>query len=151
VTKENKNLEIEMTEEEILEMTEDEIINKLLEPTEVPERTYMIDRIGIPITLKGLSEREIQRIRRECTIERKHRGQRIKELNEEEFNAALIEAATVSPNWSDKRLLSNLKLSSGREVIKRKLLAGEMMALADKVMELSGFDDELEEIENIKN
>jgi len=151
VTKENKNLEIEMTEEEILEMTEDEIINKLLEPTEVPERTYMIDRIGIPITLKGLSEREIQRIRRECTIERKHRGQRIKELNEEEFNAALIEAATVSPNWSDKRLLSNLKLSSGREVIKRKLLAGEMMALADKVMELSGFDDELEEIDNIKN
>jgi len=151
VTKENKNLEIEMTEEEILEMTEDEIINKLLEPTEVPERTYMIDRIGIPITLKGLSEREIQRIRRECTIERKHRGQRIKELNEEEFNAALIEAATVSPNWSDKRLLSNLKLSSGKEVIKRKLLAGEMMALADKVMELSGFDDELEEIDNIKN
>ena len=151
MTKENKNLEIEMTEEEILEMTEDEIINKLLEPTEVPERTYMIDRIGIPITLKGLSEREIQRIRRECTIERKHRGQRIKELNEEEFNAALIEAATVSPNWSDKRLLPNLKLSSGREVVKRKLLAGEMMALADKVMELSGFDDELEEIENIKN
>ena len=151
MTKENKNLEIEMTEEEILEMTEDEIINKLLEPTEVPERTYMIDRIGIPITLKGLSEREIQRIRRECTIERKHRGQRIKELNEEEFNAALIEAATVSPNWSDKRLLSNLKLSSGKEVIKRKLLAGEMMALADKVMELSGFDDELEEIDNIKN
>lgn len=151
MTKENKNLEIEMTEEEILEMTEDEIINKLLEPTEVPERTYMIDRLGIPVTLKGLSEREIQRIRRECTVERKHRGQRIKELNEEEFNAALIEAATVSPNWSDKRLLSNLKLSSGREVVKRKLLAGEMMALADKVMELSGFDDELEEIENIKN
>lgn len=151
MTMDNKDLEKEMTEQEVLEMTEDEIINKLLEPTEVPERTYMIDRIGIPITLKGLSEREIQRIRRECTTERKHRGQRIKELNEEEFNAALIEAATVSPNWSDKRLLSNLKLSSGREVVKRKLLAGEMMALADKVMELSGFDDELEEIENIKN
>jgi len=147
----NKDLEKEMTEQEVLEMTEDEIINKLLEPTEVPERTYMIDRLGIPVTLKGLSEREIQRIRRECTVERKHRGQRTKELNEEEFNAALIEAATVSPNWGDKRLLSSLKLSSGREVIKRRLLAGEMMALADKVMELSGFDDELEEIDNIKN
>jgi len=147
----NKDLEKEMTEQEVLEITEDEIINKLLEPTEVPERTYMIDRLGIPVTLKGLSEREIQRIRRECTVERKHRGQRTKELNEEEFNAALIEAATVSPNWGDKRLLSSLKLSSGREVIKRRLLAGEMMALADKVMELSGFDDELEEIDNIKN
>jgi len=151
MTMDNKDLEKEMTEQEVLEMTEDEIINKLLEPTEVPERTYMIDRLGIPVTLKGLSEREIQRIRRECTVERKHRGQRTKELNEEEFNAALIEAATVSPNWGDKRLLSSLKLSSGREVIKRRLLAGEMMALADKVMELSGFDDELEEIDNIKN
>ena len=151
MTMDNKDLEKEMTEQEVLEITEDEIINKLLEPTEVPERTYMIDRLGIPVTLKGLSEREIQRIRRECTVERKHRGQRTKELNEEEFNAALIEAATVSPNWGDKRLLSSLKLSSGREVIKRRLLAGEMMALADKVMELSGFDDELEEIENIKN
>ena len=79
------------------------------------------------------------------------RGQRTKELNDEEFNAAIIEAATVSPNWGDKKLLSTFRLSSGREVIKRKLLAGEMMALADKVMELSGFDDELEEIENIKN
>ena len=151
MTMDNKDLEKEMTEQEVLEITEDEIINKLLEPTEVPERTYMIDRLGIPVTLKGLSEREIQRIRRECTVERKHRGQRTKELNEEEFNAALIEAATVSPNWGDKRLLSSLKLSSGREVIKRRLLAGEMMALADKVMELSGFDDELEEIDNIKN
>lgn len=151
MTMDNKDLEKEMTEQEVLEMSEDEIINKLLEPTEVPERTYMIDRLGIPVTLKGLSEREIQRIRRECTVERKHRGQRTKELNEEEFNAALIEAATVSPNWGDKRLLSSLKLSSGREVIKRRLLAGEMMALADKVMELSGFDDELEEIDNIKN
>lgn len=151
MTTENKDLDMEMTEEELIDMTEDEIINKLLESTEVPERTYAVERLGIPVTLKGLSEKEIQRIRRECTVERKHRGQRTKELNDEEFNAAIIEAATVSPNWGDKKLLSTFRLSSGREVIKRKLLAGEMMALADKVMELSGFDDELEEIENIKN
>jgi len=144
----NKDLNIEMTEEEMLEMTEEDIINKLIEPTEVPERTYALDRLGIQITLKGLSEKEIQRIRKECTTETKHRGNRVKELNEEEFNAALIEKATVKPNWSDKRLLSALNLSSGREVIKRRLLAGEMVALGDKVMELSGFDDELEEIKN---
>lgn len=143
---ENKGQDTKTQEE--VEMTEEDIINKLMEPTEVPERTYKIERIGIPVTLKGLSEREIQRIRKECTTERKHRGQRVKELNEEEFNAALIEKATVKPNWSDKRLLDKLSLSSGREVIKRRLLAGEMVALGDKVMELSGFDDDLEEIKN---
>lgn len=147
----NKDLNMEMTEEELIEMTEDDIINKLLEPAEVPERTYAVDRLGIHVTLKGLSEKEIQRIRKECTIERKYRGERIKELNDEEFNAGIIEAATVTPNFGDKRLLAAHKLSSGKEVIRRTFLAGEMMALADKVMELSGFDDELEEIENIKN
>lgn len=141
-------MEEELTEEEMIEMSEDDIINKLLEPTDAPERTYAIERLGIQVTLKGLSEREIQRIRKECTVERKHRGNRTKELNEEEFNAALIESATIKPNWGDKRLLSSLNLSSGREVIKRRLLAGEMVALGDKVMELSGFDNELEEIKN---
>lgn len=143
-----KDLDMEMTEEELLEMTEEDIINKLMEPTDVPERTYALERLGIQVTLKGLSEKEIQRIRKECTTETRHRGNRTKELNEEEFNAALIEKATMKPNWSDKRLLAAMNLSSGREVIKRRLLAGEMVALGDKVMELSGFDDELEEIKN---
>lgn len=143
--------DLDMTEEEVLEMTENDIINKLMEPTEVPERTYALDRLGIHVTLKGLSEKEIQRIRRECTVTIKTRGGRSKELNEEEFNAALIEKATTMPDWSNKELLSSLGLSSGREVIKRRLLAGEMVALGDKVMELSGFDDELEEVDKIKN
>lgn len=147
----DKEKDLDLTEEELIEMTEEDIINKLLEPTDVPERTYALERLGIQVTLKGLSEKEIQKLRRECTTETKHRGQRLKELNEEEFNAALIEKATVKPNWSDKRLLSTLNLSSGREVIKRRLLAGEMVALGDKVMELSGFDDELEEVEGLKN
>lgn len=141
--------DLELTKDELVEMTEDEIISKLMVPTDVPERTYAIERLGIQVTLKGLSEREIQRIRKECTVERKNRGTRIKELQEEEFNAALIEAATVKPNWGDKRLLSSLNLSSGREVIKRKLLGGEMTALGDRVMELSGYDDELEEVKNL--
>lgn len=143
---ENKN---ELTEEEIIEQTEDEIINKLLEPTDAPEKTYELERLGIHITLRGLNEKEIQRIRKECTIQvRGTRRQMTKELDDEEFNAALIEKATIKPDWGNKKLLDKMKLSSGREVIKRKLIAGEMTALSDKVMELSGYDDELEEIKN---
>lgn len=146
-----ENEERVLTDDELAEMTEEDIINKLLEPTDVPERTYAIDRLGIQVTLKGLSEREIQRLRKECTKEIRLRGgKRIKELDDTEFNAALIEKATIKPNWSDKRLLSANNLSSGREFIRRKLLAGELLALGDKVMELSGFDEELEEVE-IKN
>lgn len=137
-----------ITDEEVLNMTEDDIISKLMEPTEVPEATYFIERVGIPITLKGMSEKEIFRLKKECTYTRKERGQKIKELDEEEFNAALIEAATVKPNWNDKRLLDSQKASDGRQFIRKKFLAGETSAMADKVLELSKFDEDLEEIKN---
>lgn len=146
-----ENEDVELTEDELLDMTEEDIIDKLLMVEEAPEKTYALERLGIPVTLKGLKEKEIQRLRKECTRTWTKRGQRHQELDAEEFNAALIEKATVSPNWGDRKLLSKFNLSSGREFIKRKLLAGEILALGDKVMELSGFDDELEEIEDIKN
>lgn len=136
---------------EKVEMTEDEIIEKLMEEAPIPEATYLIDRLKIQVTLKGLSEKEINRVKKECTYERKVRGNKIKELDDEEFNTALIEKATVKPNWNNEKLLSALKASDGRQVIKRKFLAGEIASLGDKVLELSKFDDELEEIENIKN
>ncbi|RXM79576.1 hypothetical protein DP144_01860 [Clostridium tetani] len=138
-------------DEEILNMTEEDIINKLMEPTEVPEATYFIDRIGIPVTLKGLSEKEINRIRKECTYAIGKGRKKVEKLDDEEFNAALIEAATVSPNWNNPKLLDALKASDGKQVIKKKFLAGEVSAIGDKVLELSGYNDELEEIEDIKN
>lgn len=142
----------QIEEKEVAQMTEEDIIAKLMEPTEVPEATYLIERLGIPVTLKGLSEKEINKIKKECTYTRKERGgRRVKELDDEEFNAALIEAATVTPNWNDTRLLDALKASDGRQVIKKKFLAGETSSLGDKILELSGFDEELEEIEDIKN
>lgn len=51
----------QIEEKEIAQMTEEDIISKLMEPTSVPESTYRIRRLGIPITLKGLSEKEINR------------------------------------------------------------------------------------------
>ena len=87
---------------EKVEMTEDEIISKLMEEAPIPEAIYIIDRLGIQVTLKGLSEKEINRVKKECTYERKVRGNKVKELDEEEFNTALIEKATVKPNWNKR-------------------------------------------------
>lgn len=142
----------EIKDQEILNMTEEDIINKLMEPTEVPEATYLLERLGIPVTLKGLSEKEINRIKKECTYTRKQRGgRRVEKLDDEEFNSALIEASTVTPDWNNPKLLDALKASDGRQVIKKKFLAGEVSAIGDKVLELSGYNEELEEIEDIKN
>ena len=88
-------------------------------------------------------------LRERCTVTVSgKRGQTRRDLDEEQFNSALIAAATVKPNWGDAKLTAKYRASSPEEVIKRLLLAGEIAQLGDLVLELSEFNTELEEVKN---
>ncbi|PBH53806.1 hypothetical protein BGU90_06395 [Clostridioides difficile] len=131
-------------------MKEDEIIARLLEDTPIPKRTVFLERLGIPITLKALTEKEISKIRKDCTKISKVQGRREEKLNDDEFNLALIEKGTLVPNFSNKKLLDAMKVSDAKEYIKRKFLAGELSKISDQILELSGFYDEISD-DDIKN
>lgn len=140
---------MEDKETSLLELTDEEILQKLLDVDAVPERTVSLKRIGIPVTIKGLTGKQIFSIRERCTITvSEKRGRKHRELDEEAFNSALIAAATVKPNWGDTKLLTKYRASGAEEVIKRLLLAGEMAQLGDLVLEVSEFNTELEEVKN---
>lgn len=141
-----------MVDEQILNMKENDILSKLMGTFEIPEATFIIDRLGIPVHLKGLTEKEISKIRKECTYARKGKAGKIEEkLDGNEFDAGLIIAATTNFDWNNKELLESSKASDGKQFIRKKLLAGEISLLTDKILELSGFNNELEEVEDIKN
>lgn len=130
-------------------MSDDEIMNNLLSVEEVPQRTVALPRLQIPVTIKGLTGKQVFRIREECThVSKDKKGNVSRDLDEEAFNSGLIAAATVKPNWGDDRLKAKYKASGADEVIKRMLLAGEIASLGDLVMEISEFNKELEEIKN---
>lgn len=140
-----------MKEEEtsLLDLTDEEILQKLLDVDAVPERTVSLKRLGIPVTVKGLTGKQIFSIRERCTVTvSEKRGRKHRELDEEAFNSALIAAATVKPNWGDPKLMAKYRASGAEEVIKRLLLAGEMAQLGDLVLEVSEFNTELEEVKN---
>lgn len=139
------------TDEQILAMKEEDIIEKLMGSYEVPETTVFIERMGIPVTLKGLSEKEISKIRKECTYTRKFKGKTEDKFDGNEFDAGLIIASTTNFDWNNQKLLDSAKASDGKQFIRKKLLAGEISSLTDKILELSGFNSELEEVEDIKN
>ena len=140
---------MEDKETSLLKLTDEEILQKLLDVDAVPERTVSLKRIGIPVTIKGLTGKQIFSIRERCTITvSEKRGRKHRELDEEAFNSALIAAATVKPNWGDTKLLTKYRASGAEEVIKRLLLAGEMAQLGDLVLEVSEFNTELEEVKN---
>ena len=129
-------------------MTEEQILQRLLDADTVPERTVKLERLGIPIKLRGLTAKQVYAIRDRCTERQNKRGQVSERLDTEQFNSALIAAATVSPNWGDPKLLTKYNASGAEEVIKRVLLAGELDALGDAVLDLSGFNTELEDVKN---
>lgn len=140
---------MEDKETSLLDLTDEEILQKLLDVDAVPERTVSLKRIGIPVTIKGLTGKQIFSIRERCTITvSEKRGRKHRELDEEAFNSALIAAATVKPNWGDTKLLTKYRASGAEEVVKRLLLAGEMAQLGDLVLEVSEFNTELEEVKN---
>lgn len=129
-------------------MTEEQILQRLLEADSVPEKTAIISRLGIPVTLRGLTGKQVYAIRERSTERKERRGKITERLDEELFNTALIAAATVKPNWGDSKLLAKYKASSPEEVIKRILLAGELDALGEAVLDLSGFNTDLEDVKN---
>ncbi len=137
-------------EKEKIIMNDDDAILKLLSLEDVlPRKTVRIERLGINVVLQALRAKDIFRIRQKNLIYVKNsRGQMVEQLDEENFNVALIVAATVSPNWGDERLLKKFEASSAEEVVKNILLAGELDQLGNIVLELSGFGEELEEVKN---
>ena len=68
--KEVEDLEVidDESVDEPMKMTEEEVIAKLLaEDDSAPEKTVFIKSKGIPITVKGLTEKEIANVRKEST------------------------------------------------------------------------------------
>lgn len=128
---------------QIQQMSEEEILGKLMGEYTAPRKTYFIDRLQIPIEMKGLTEKEISKLRVQCTYDNK--------LDSNEFDAALIYASTTNFNWNNEKLLNAHQASSGKELIRKILLAGEITSLTRIVLELSGFTSSVNEVEVIKN
>ena len=132
---------------------EEDILAKLMgEEFEAPKGKATLERLGIQLELKGLTGDELSNIRKECTRKRKVNGKWEEKLNNAEYDAGVIIAATTNFNWNNQKLLSKFEMSDGKQFIIKKLLAGEKNALVEAILQLSGFDEDLEVTEDdIKN
>lgn len=137
----------------ILASKEEDILAKLMgEEFETPKGKATLERLGIQLELKGLTGDELGRIRKECTRKRKVNGKWEEKLNNAEYDAGVIIAATTNFNWNNQKLLSKFEMSDGKQFIIKKLLAGEKNALVEAILQLSGFGEDLEITEDdIKN
>lgn len=134
-------------QEELLSKEED-IIAKLLEmdADKTPETEVKLERLGIQIHLKALTDKQLERLREEYTVRIKTRNGEEREL-QRDYNIGLIRKASLKPNWGDAKLTDKFKTDADG-VIKKLLLPGEIVNLALLITDLSGFDANFEEIKN---
>ena len=132
------------------EMEEADIITKLLaaDPEHVPTMVVPLKRLGIPVTVKALTGKQVARTRERNTQSIKTKKGPVDKLDYENFNIGLIVQASVKPNWNDAKLLEKFRASSGTEVVKRLLLAGEISLLGEAVLDVSGLNIDLDDLKN---
>lgn len=140
----------ELERETLDEMTDEELLKRLLgADTKPPEAKFRIKRLGIVVTLKALRDDEIEAIQEQCThTMRDRRGRVTREFDSQKFARRLIVAASVKPNWGAPELMRKFEASTPDQVVRRLLLAGEIDMLSDAILDLSGYEEGIEELKN---
>jgi len=138
-------------------LNEKQILDSLFETVEnLPSESVTIKRLDMRVTLQGLTSSKVDNIRERCTTRRSTKGRTEEKVDNELFNATLISEATIGievkglplSGWGDQRLTDRLKASGGEQVARKMLLAGELDAVGDKVLEISGFGVDIEDVKN---
>jgi hypothetical protein len=142
---------VEMTEEEqndILHMSEDEIIERLLNTSEekkAPNQTVIFPRLGIPVVFQAVDEKVSKKLEKRCTTVNRNK----ETFDDEEYAYLMFVAGTKSPNWADSRLIDEFKASGPEQVVRRKFLPGEAKQGLNIILDLSGYgDDALLKVKN---
>lgn len=79
-------------------------------------------------------------------------GKKGADFDAPKFNLLIVAGQTIEPNFNNAELLKKAGCTTATELIKKKLLPGEIAELADKITELSGFDADInEDVEEAKN
>ena len=127
--------------------TTNDVLRALLDTELKPQKAVHMKRFGVDFEIQAIDGKTVQRVRDQASYPVKGGG---KKLDGDLFGALLIAKACVSPDWNDKQILSSFGPTAA-DAIQNRLLAGEISKLTEEILNLSGFGDDDEAIENVKN
>jgi hypothetical protein len=131
---------------------QDDALNALLGADMEIESEVFIKRLNVHFRIKAIDGQTINRLRDQATHYVGKGAKRKAQLNEEEFNGLLITAGCISPDFSNAKLIEKYGAKDAGDCVQKALLAGEIIALQEGILRLSGFEDNAdEEIDEIKN
>lgn len=113
------------------------------------EKPVFIKRLNANFTVRGIDNDAFSEAQAEATTYKAGKGgKQEKVVDESKLNRALIVAGCVSPNFADKQLLEKYGAKTAGEVVAKSLYVGEMASIVSAIMEISGFNTDVEEVKN---
>ncbi|MEW9697942.1 hypothetical protein [Paenibacillus sp. SI8] len=124
----------------------DDILRALLDTELKPEKDVHMRRFGVSFRIQALDGKLIAQVRDQASYPVKGGGTTVDNVL---FKVLVIQKGCVSPDWTDTALAKFG--ATAADVIQARLLPGEIDKLADEITALSGYGDDAEQIEEIKN
>jgi len=110
-----------------------------------------IKRLNTNFTIKALSGDDIDAIREQATKVVPVGKKKELQVDEKEVARLLVAKAVVKPDFNDADLKKHYGAVDASDCVQKALLAGEIAKLQGAIFELSGFGDEDEAVEEVKN
>ncbi|HZG16968.1 MAG TPA: XkdN-like protein [Candidatus Bathyarchaeia archaeon] len=123
-------------------------VDNLTSEVEVSERFK--DKAGnvLKFKIKAMDDTTFNDIRKRCTTTK---GRKV-EFDVGAFNRAIIIQHTLEPDFKNAESIAKLNCQTPEQYLQKVMLAGEIVELAGKIQEISGFEVEMDAlVEEAKN
>lgn len=116
-------------------------------PVGPQEGIWRCTRLGVDFKLRSLSNDLYAQAQEQATrfVRNRRTGRMEKDIDGASLSFLVVVSGTSSPDFTDQRLLQKYKAMGPQDAVKKALLPGEIDAIAEKILSLSGFDEDVEE------
>jgi hypothetical protein len=115
------------------------------------ETTVPLKRLGIELSFKAIDGKTLAKLQERATHYVGKGAKREAQLDEQKFGASLIATSCTTLNFGDAKLLEKYEASDAGDCVQKALLAGEVAKITQAIMEISGFNDMDEMVDDAKN
>lgn len=123
-----------------------DVLSALLGADDSVEKDVFMTRFDVNFRIQAVNMTQIKKLKMQAT----HVIGKTEVLDEETFAALLIAESVVNVDWRNPKLLAKYNTSEAVEVVKGRLLSGEIASLSAEIMDVSGFNLDVR-IAQIKN
>ncbi len=124
-------------------------VNTITEDVIVSKRIKDSEGNFIKFKIKPMLNEQYLEYQNQCIVPKK--GGKI-DFNTKKFNQLIILNHTVEPNFRDAQLIQQAGCVTPEQLLNKFLLAGEIQVLSERIREISGFADSLDElVDEVKN